>query len=244
MFSSKHDQVQTPGERKKTQPVLVSVRIFHDVEEAGKSDKIADTLDYRKIHKIIRSLDYSEDKNKDAYDTIEEFSRDVHDKIQSLNPQAAFLLDLHFPKAMLHSEGIVVRFGWAGNYTGPPSDTVPWRGMAVAVKAMTIPCIIGIGDHERIQKQPVIVDFAVDGSDLSDDSEIEVPSSLSSVFEAFEKSTFLTLEAFDTAVAKHLIVDLGFTEASVGARKPSVFSMADGPGVQIYRNVESFDEDE
>ena len=57
----------------------------------------------------------------------------------------------------------------------------------------------------------------------------------------FEASTFLTLETFVTMFACHLTVDLGFHHVAVSAHKPSVFGMADGPGVQIVRSKEFFD---
>ena len=57
----------------------------------------------------------------------------------------------------------------------------------------------------------------------------------------FEKSTFLTLEAFVTELARHLTVDLDYPHAAVSAHKPGVFGMADGPGVQIVRTKQYFE---
>jgi hypothetical protein len=56
----------------------------------------------------------------------------------------------------------------------------------------------------------------------------------------FEKSTFLTLEAFVTAFANHVIVKAGFNKVAVSAHKPGVFGMAEGPGVQILRTKDFF----
>jgi hypothetical protein len=48
------------------------------------------------------------------------------------------------------------------------------------------------------------------------------------------------LEAFATAFARHVTVDLNFQKVAVRAYKPGVFGMADGPGVQIVRTKEFF----
>jgi dihydroneopterin aldolase len=57
-----------------------------------------------------------------------------------------------------------------------------------------------------------------------------------------EKSSFLTLEAFVTDIARHLVIDLGCERVTVSALKPRVFGAADGPGVEIVRTREMFQE--
>lgn len=54
----------------------------------------------------------------------------------------------------------------------------------------------------------------------------------------FEKSSYHTLEAFVSAIARYCIVDLQYQGATVSAYKPSVFAAAEGPGVEIYRTAE------
>lgn len=153
--------------RPKTQPVMISVRIFRSVVAAGKSDNIKDTLDYRTVYKIVRGFDYSEDEDKDEYKSLEEFYNKVHSKLMKANKWSSFWLELYFPKAMLHTEGVMIRE--LSKASGPEDGAEPFyfSRLALAVKAMTIPCIIGIGDHEKIQKQPVVVDFAIDPEPIS-----------------------------------------------------------------------------
>jgi dihydroneopterin aldolase len=55
-----------------------------------------------------------------------------------------------------------------------------------------------------------------------------------------EMSSFLTLEAFVTELAKHLVIDMGYANVTVSAYKPSVFGAAEGPGVEIVRTREMF----
>jgi hypothetical protein len=53
-------------------------------------------------------------------------------------------------------------------------------------------------------------------------------------------SSFLTLEAFVTELARHLVIDMGYANVTVSAYKPSVFGAAEGPGVEIVRTREMF----
>jgi dihydroneopterin aldolase len=57
-----------------------------------------------------------------------------------------------------------------------------------------------------------------------------------------EESTFFTVEALANFVARKLLDEQKFLSVSVSARKPSVFSDAEGPGVRVWRRAAGFEE--
>jgi dihydroneopterin aldolase len=151
--------------RSKIQPVTVSAQIPFSVAKAGVEDSIVHTLDYRKVYKIIRSFDTSEtDTNARVFDSLINLAEQVG---QNLWTFATWVrLDLTAPKGLLQSDALVLRYysiNWRALRPGPNDFGIPLS--TLSVRSMHVPCIIGIGEHERIRKQPVIVDFAVFVSD-------------------------------------------------------------------------------
>ncbi|KIW01315.1 dihydroneopterin aldolase [Verruconis gallopava] len=215
-------------ERDKAQPVIVSARLPFSISQAGKTDDISHTLDYRTIYKTIRFFDTGESASSTQHGGLISLTETIAD---ALKVEQGAQLVVEAPKAFLHSDGVIVKLHCL--------DSDRTRLAALAIKQLHIPCIIGIGAHERLQKQPVIVDLAVPASEIK--SSHSLPNLLRNVFTKFESSTFLTLEAFATALARYIVMDLPFTKVAVSAYKPSVFSMAEGPGVQILRNAEYFE---
>jgi FolB domain-containing protein len=145
--------------RDKMQPVIVSARLPFSVEKAGESDDIAHTLDYRTVYKAIRKFDAVESASAQKWDHLEQLGEKIAEDIGFTKGAR---IDLEAPKALLHSGGIILRLD---DFPVSHERLINISHLAshrLAVKAMHIPCIIGIGEHERLQKQPVVVDFAVD----------------------------------------------------------------------------------
>jgi FolB domain-containing protein len=162
--------------RDKIQPVIISAKLPFSIEKAGASDDIAQTLDYRTVYKAIRELSAPEDAKEAQLGSTVELSKRI---AQLLKVEAGGQVYVEAPKALLQTEGILVRT----DCTACPEE--PGRinyHTGLAVKSMTIPCIIGIGEHERLQKQPVVVNFAVLASDINK-MDKSMPEIFSSVFE-------------------------------------------------------------
>jgi dihydroneopterin aldolase len=70
---------------------------------------------------------------------------------------------------------------------------------------------------------------------------VGTPTAGANVWQRCETSTFLTLEAFVEAIARHTIFDLGYSRVTVNAYKPSVFAAAEGPGVEVVRTTKSYE---
>jgi FolB domain-containing protein len=142
-------------QREKPQPVIVSLRISTSTKRAGASDKIEDTMDYRKIYKFLTSLGGKE------FSEIPELAFMICGWDQ-LNVRDHELIQctIELPKALRHSEGVVFECSTKGRPTH--SDAwIDWKA-TLLVRDLRISCIIGIGEQERIHKQPVIVNLKLE----------------------------------------------------------------------------------
>jgi FolB domain-containing protein len=167
--------------RDKPQPVIVSAKIPFSVQTAGESDDIADALDYRTLYKVIRNFNATEPASAVQFGSLAGLADDIAPK---LGPHDNICIDIAAPKALLHSSGVQLRLLTC--IQSRKGEHVP-NYLGIAVKAMHIPCIIGIGKHERLQKQPVIVDFAV-SADKIDIMKRSVPIMFNKVFEVASPS--------------------------------------------------------
>jgi 7,8-dihydroneopterin aldolase/epimerase/oxygenase len=238
--------------RPKQQMALISVRLSTSVQKAGETDNIDDTMDYRKIYKALTSLDKR--KFPGPLNLAEQVCFDVLKAVDGSRIETNVVL----PKGLLHSEGVAVDFVMSqvlernGEF---PVRTV--ENSALFVHKLGIPCVIGIGAHERPRKQPVVVDLKFESGRINPDN-LLLPFDrifqvclasihiyichLPIVSQTFETSSFLTLEAFVTAMARFVLLELntGLSKVTVSAYKPAVFAAAEGPGVEIVRTVDSF----
>lgn len=154
--------------RNKMQPLLISATIPYSVQQAGANDNIKHTLDYRKVYKAMRLFDVGENqKNGLKFRGPMELAQDI---FVNLQVQDWARLDIAAPKALLHTQGITMR--WFGQTYNPASEQdIGVPASTLSINAMHIPCIIGIGDHERVHKQPVVVDFAVSANTAMDNGQ-------------------------------------------------------------------------
>ena len=168
--------------RNKPQPLIISATIPFSIEQAGRNDKIEQTLDYRTVYKVLRSFDsLDSDANAPQHGTPMKLAAEI---IHKLGIKEWARLDIVAPKALLHAEGVSMRYyGWVS------SSAVSLPPSTLSVKAVNVPCIIGIGEHERLQKQPVIVEFAVGSNSTMDDGRPSIPARLGGIFEVCAAST-------------------------------------------------------
>ena len=62
----------TKEERKKGQKFYIDAEIFSDLKKAGKSDKLSDTIDYKKVYGLVRTI-----QAKKKYRLLEALSQDI-----------------------------------------------------------------------------------------------------------------------------------------------------------------------
>jgi FolB domain-containing protein len=131
--------------RPKPQPALISVRVSFSIEKAGVTDNIEDCMDYRKIYKAITNL------NNHVASGPAELATRVCLRVLNAVDGERIETTVKLPKGLLQSEGISVDMAMSFATSLMRADLL--------VHKLVIPCIIGIGAHERPRKQPVIVDL-------------------------------------------------------------------------------------
>jgi FolB domain-containing protein len=146
--------------RPKAQPALISVRLSYSIERAGASDNIEDCMDYRKIYNAITKL--GSQKFASLRDLAERVCGCVLTAVDGDRIEAKVVL----PKGLLQSEGVsheMVMNQVAKEFRDIDSSSI-------FVNSLVIPCVIGIGAHERPRKQPVVVDLKLGlGTNVQDD---------------------------------------------------------------------------
>ncbi|EFI27520.1 folic acid synthesis protein [Coprinopsis cinerea okayama7 len=114
------------------------------------------------------------------------------------------------------------------------------------VEDLVCPTIIGVGPQERLEKQDVVVNFkiqnaveamVIDPPDLRD--------LVKQVFEMVQDSTYLTLEALSSAIAKDILMILAYgktpVKVTVSASKPHALPLAKSSEVVITRTLEDYE---
>jgi dihydroneopterin aldolase len=131
----------------KPQPVITTVEILQsNPTSAELTDSIEDAVDYRPIYKAIRSLDSTTCK------TLYNFGQQANARIlDSLKFKYDMKLLVRLPLAIMEAEELNVEFL-------RPSHSNDVQVECVAIKGLRVSCIIGVGSHERLVKQPVIID--------------------------------------------------------------------------------------
>lgn len=234
--------------REKEQPALVTIRVPKSVEMVGKTDKIADTLDYRPIYKTVKEL-----QTEKAYRSLPDFAKEICNRVGRLTETDSMDVTVILPKAVRQADGVQLEMRMKSTNGFGPNQTM--FSEIYVVKGLRIECAIGISEHERKEKQPVLLDLELRGPPNNFDHrdyQFWIGTALNKVGyfcnhwylistngeQKFEPVQYLTIERLATEIAKYLIVVRDWAEVSVSACKPSVFGLSDGPGVEILRTSE------
>jgi FolB domain-containing protein len=245
------------------QPVVVSVRISYDVTAAAASDDVSQTLDYGKLCRSIASMASS--TQEAGFRGPKEFAGAVSDVVLGMSAKGSGQVDVDvlLPKGVLSAVGGVRyrrRVHWMGGDGGSAQSAMEDEG-SLAVEGCQCNCVVGVNAAERLQRQRVMLDWSVEGEGVGKALEvyqdatrvvIEVCRGRRAVamtetradsLQRIEGSSYQTVEALATLVARILTMDLGIESCTVSIMKPSALasvSSVDGAGVEITRRREFF----
>lgn len=90
-------------ERKERQDVLVDYEIGCDLSQAGQTDKIADTLNYRTVNKAVLAL-----ASKEGIHTVERLSQLVADTVLSFAGARSVTVRVTKPGALRFADSVAV----------------------------------------------------------------------------------------------------------------------------------------
>lgn len=164
--------------RQREQPAFVSITVHlaKPFQSASAEDVVdGSTVHYGKLSKSLTSR--IKELNQNWLPTVE-LATSLNEAVTSLADSGvvkATEIDIFYPKATLLGDGAGVK----SCFYHPDSSRMV-SSILYYINHVTIPCVIGVNDHERQQKQPVVVTVSMDGFD-PDESSISVQSSLTEV---------------------------------------------------------------
>jgi dihydroneopterin aldolase/2-amino-4-hydroxy-6-hydroxymethyldihydropteridine diphosphokinase/dihydropteroate synthase len=134
------------------QPVLVSVKMPTSINEAGDLDDVTNGILSKSITKLF--------SGKPEFASLRELAERVaHAALIEGNGKDSMHITALLPEALLLADGLGIsaRFRAAKNKDG--SSNLHTEQQTLFVKDLRLNCILGVNPHERIEKQPVIINI-------------------------------------------------------------------------------------
>ncbi|GAB7354090.1 hypothetical protein MBLNU459_g4659t2 [Dothideomycetes sp. NU459] len=121
------------------------------------------------------------------------------------------------------------------NLKGTPGTTVLHvETKMVFVQGIKLSCLIGVNPHERLEKQTVVVNLSF--FDMINSLFTEYASLVKKTTDCVEASSYKTIEALATDVAKVVLLDGAVGAVTVSIQKPKALAFVEGAGVEITRD--------
>ncbi|KAH7120929.1 Dihydroneopterin aldolase-domain-containing protein [Dendryphion nanum] len=215
--------------RRKEQPALISVTLSFKIPFATDEDILnTTTVDYGKLSKDIRLGILTNETHLSTNDLALLISNQAQ-VTAGQTAIAAGEVDVFYPKASLLGDGAGLLYS---------SLNQEWACKVVYLKNVRVPCIIGLNEHERTMKQPVVINLWVDSPPdvISDDFHL-----LERLLVKFvEASSCGTIEKLARLVVEEISSHF-FTEMDLESwiririEKPLAVPFADAPSIEILR---------
>jgi len=116
----------------------------------------------------------------------------------------------------------------------------------IEIRGLRLRCIIGFNSDERREKQDVVIDITI-YADLARGGQTDDPAAIfnyktlnKTVIRLVEASTYNTIEALATAIARTACVDCAAPRVVVSVQKPGALRFTDTVGVVIDRTPADF----
>ncbi|RDW86421.1 dihydroneopterin aldolase [Aspergillus mulundensis] len=153
---------------------------------------------------------------------------------------------LHLPKALLRAEnGLHYRSSTVWGYRQGSTERCPVvLEEEFRIEGIRCYCILGVNSHERVEKQAVIISLEFKGpgqlawgSTVVDTYQVMTRA----VAERVEETSFQTVEALATFVARIVTVDYANERVTVRVEKPSALAFVEASGVEVTRSQAFFE---
>ncbi|KAL4810411.1 dihydroneopterin aldolase domain protein [Aspergillus unguis] len=164
---------------------------------------------------------------------------------------------LHLPKAILRADGgLHYRSSTVWGYrqsggeggngaAGSSSERCPVvLEEEFRIEGIRCYCILGVNSHERVEKQAVIVslEFKGPGQLAWGSTVVDTYQAMTrAVAERVEETSFQTVEALATFVARIVTVDFANERVTVRVEKPSALAFVEASGVEVTRSQAFFE---
>ncbi|KAL2008076.1 hypothetical protein VTN00DRAFT_8058 [Thermoascus crustaceus] len=157
---------------------------------------------------------------------------------------------LHLPKALLRAEGgLKYRSVTVWGYKEPSGEGAEAGRQPMVleqefrIEGIRSYCILGVNSHERLEKQAVIISLEFKGpGQLSWGSTVvkTYQEMARVVAERVEETSYQTVEALATFIARIVTVEFGNERVTVTVEKPSALAFVERAGVEITRSQAFF----
>jgi len=142
----------------KEQPVILSLRLTHDVVDAAAKDDVDKTLNYGVLcREVTNHVSKSEGKwalHECAYE-VGKMAVAWAKKETAAGGLKDVQVEILLPKGALRVEGgLGIEVSMRGYQV---------TAQTLVVKELKVPCIIGVNAHERVEKQIVVVNLRMTG---------------------------------------------------------------------------------
>ncbi|KAJ2794601.1 trifunctional dihydropteroate synthetase, partial [Coemansia helicoidea] len=250
-------------ERKRAQPLLITVGIHTSISAAGRTDQVTESVHYGIACKRVTSFAES----NHGLQSLEAFAAGVARACLGVTSRAlAVYVFVRKPRALLHAEHAGVEifrtrqealgsWGAGGDDAGDETAAAERAAAAAAagalgdedrivVKRLALSTIIGVNLWERHYKQVVELDLTLHAAKAS--AQDAVPryrnfrTVVDAVTEMVEKTSYRTVEALATAVARTAIKQCRVPKITVRVEKPSALVFAACSAVEITRSAADF----
>ncbi|KAF8582739.1 tetrahydrobiopterin biosynthesis enzymes-like protein [Ramaria rubella] len=211
--------------RTRSQPVVLTVHVHTSLIVAATTDDVADTIHYGHLSTAIFDLQ----SPTRSFASLFHFGEAV--AAAAIGPQFPAVEEVHViaeaPKLILQAGALSIELVRRRSATPPLPDKV-------YIKDLALPVLIGVNPPERLHKQLVITTVSFHSPVRT----VIFPHSdiVDCLSKHIESTSYLTLEAFVTSVARVACSLEGMDTVTVGARKPSAVSFGHSSGVQVTRD--------
>ena len=241
-------------ERAKEQPLLLSLTIYTDCRVAGRDDALQHSINYGTLCKLMVKYVHEHEGQFKSIEALahalcamvlQRYSDTVEGQVMG-----GVTVELMKPKALLHASGVGVLMTRLPSdlvWMHSPTIHVPTRRLedVLFVRDLEMSVIVGVNPWERTTCQKIILSldlFHFTPLGLSDKVQTtqDYRRITDRVMHHLDRSSYKTVEALATAIARICTVDCGVGMVRVSVRKPSALVFAEAACVEMTRTADDF----
>ncbi|KAF8948730.1 trifunctional dihydropteroate synthetase, partial [Entomortierella lignicola] len=233
-------------ERSKRQPIIINLVVYTSVSQAGDTDHLPYSIHYGVLCKTVEA--HSE---KTEFRSVEALADSIARVVISKCHAPKITVRIDKPRALLHAASAGVEITRSrSDYTEAELTGTVQRPLRfnqqdiIFVKDLRLSCIIGVNPWEREEEQVVVLNLQIyPGMDDTPDRKADYVSKthnyrtiVRTITKYIEASSYKTVEAFVTSVARIAIEKCHVSKITVKMEKPSAIVFAGSAGVEITRD--------
>ncbi|KAF9109694.1 trifunctional dihydropteroate synthetase [Mortierella sp. AM989] len=233
-------------ERSKRQPIIINLVVYTSVSQAGDTDHLPYSIHYGVLCKTVEA--HSE---KSEFRSVEALADSIARVVISKCHAPKITVRVDKPRALLHaaSAGVEITRSRSDYTEEQLAGTVLCplqfnKQDIIFVKDLKLSCIIGVNPWEREEEQIVVLNLQIyPGMDDTTDRKADYVSKthnyrtiVRTITKYIEASSYKTVEAFVTSVARIAIEKCHVSKITVKMEKPSAIVFAGSAGVEITRD--------